>query len=446
MSPFSAREGALEVVTMADIETLARRLGAFGLAVGLTAAAFGAAPPAPWVTGEILVRPGPGIDAGTLDSDRAGLEARLGRRLLDGEVELWLVTPGLEADIAQLAAQLPSISWAEPNYTAEAFDTVPNDSGFGAQWGHVRIGSAAAWDVATGDAAITIAVIDTGVDTGHPDLAAKIVAGHDFVDDDADPHDLNGHGTHVAGVAAAVTDNGVGIAGTSWGARIMPIRVLDADGWGSTADITDGITWARQHGASVLNLSLGGSEYSHAMEDAVAAAHAAGCLVVAAMGNYRTAGNPTNYPAAYDHVLAVAATATDDTYAYYSQYGPHCDLAAPGGEMSYYHDPDGVYSTTPTYACTLSGLGYSLNYDRLQGTSQAAPFVAGVAAILRGMLPFASPDAIEGVLERTATDRGPVGWDPDYGWGLLRADVAVGSVLFGDGFESGTTAAWSGTS
>lgn len=214
--------------------------------------------------------------------------------------------------------------------------------------------------------------------------------------------------------------------------------------WGHSR-IGSRTAWARQHGASILNLSLGGSEYSQAMQDAVTSAHAAGRLVVAAMGNYRTSGNPTNYPAACNHVLAVAATGTDNTYAYYSQYGPHCDLAAPGGEMSYYHDPDGIYSTTPTYACTMSGQGYSLNYDRLQGTSQATPFVAGVAAILRGMLPFSGPDVIQQILQRTATDLGPAGWDPDYGWGLLQADDAVRAVIFGDGLESGGSGAWSAT-
>lgn len=405
----------------------------------------GGEPRPSWISGEILVRPADGLEAATLDSLRATFGAVLERRLLDGAVELWRIDSGRELDLAREITNRPEIHWAEPNFTIVAFDTVPNDPGFGNQWGHTHIGSVAAWDVSTGGTEVTIAILDSGIDSGHPDLAAKIVAGYDFVDDDADPHDLHGHGTHVAGIAAATTDNAVGIAGTSWGARIMPIRVLDENASGTTADFTDGITWATQHGASILNLSLGGPNYSQAMQDAIDAAHAAGVLVIAAMGNYRTSGNPTNYPAACNHVLAVSATGPDGTWAYYSQYGPHCDLAAPGGEMSYYHDPDGIYSTTPTYSCTLSGLGYSLNYDRLQGTSQAAPFVAGVAAILRGLQPSAGPDAIEGILEQTANDLGPAGWDPDYGWGMLNASAALDVSIFGDGFESGTTSAWSTT-
>ncbi len=193
----------------------------------------------------------------------------------------------------------------------------------GPQWGHAQIASTSAWDHPTGSAEIVIAVIDTGIDGGHPDLASKIVPGYDFVDDDADPTDLHGHGTHVAGIAAAVTNNTVGIAGTSWGAMVMPIRVLNEDGYGIAEDIVDGITWATTHGAHILNLSLGGSSYSQAQQDAVNPAHVAGHLVIAAMGNRRDYGNPTSYPAACDNVMAVAATNTNNGYSWFSQFGPH---------------------------------------------------------------------------------------------------------------------------
>jgi len=413
---------------------------------GHPVAARGTGPATRHVAGEVLVHPVADVDPATLEALRAEHHGRLERRLLDGSVEVWRVPAGGERELAGRIATAPGVLWAEPNFVYEAFATVPNDPGFSAQWNHARVRSTAAWDVATGSPQITIAIIDSGVDPGHPDLSAKLAAGYDFVDGDADPTDTNGHGTHVAGIAAAATDNGVGVAGMSWGARIMPIRVLDEDGHGTVADIVDAVTWARQHGASVLCLSLGGSDFSQALQNAVTTAHGAGRLVIAAMGNFRGSGNPTNYPAACDHVLAVAGTASDNTYAYYSQYGPHCDLAAPGGEMSYIHDSNGVYSTMPTYACTPTGFGYSLNYDRLQGTSQAAPMVAGAAAILRGMIPSAGPDVVQRILERTAADRGPAGWDPDYGWGLLDASDAVHSVVFGDGFESGGTGGWGGGS
>jgi serine protease len=265
------------------------------------------------------------------------------------------------------------------------------------------------------------------------------------VEDDSDPTDLHGHGTHVAGIAAAATNNGVGIAGMSWGAMIMPVRVLDKDGWGSYEDISNGITWAATHGADILNLSLGGTSYSQAMQDAVNAAHAAGVLVVAAMGNDRGT-NSTNYPAACTNVMAVAAANIDNRYANYSQYGAHCDIAAPGGEMSYLGDSYGVFSTLPTYDCTFTtAYGYSKNYDYLQGTSQAAPFVSGLAAIFRSIAPSFTPDQVQALIQDTATDLGPAGWDQDYGWGRINAAAALSAYVFADGFEFDNTSAWSAT-
>jgi len=198
------------------------------------------------------------------------------------------------------------------------------------------------------------------------------------------------------------------------------------------------------NGADILNLSLGGPTFSQAMQDEVNAAHAAGRLVVAAMGNDRT-NNPTDYPAACDNVFAVAATNRYDNYAPYSQYGSHCDIAAPGGEMNYLHDSNGVYSTMPTYSCYYhTQWGYSLSYDYLRGTSQAAPFVSGLAALVWSRAGGLSPDDVQVLIENTATDRGPAGWDEDYGWGLIDAEAALLATdhIFSDGFETGDMSAW----
>lgn len=361
------------------------------------------------------------------------------RSLYSSDVRLMQVPAGREVEIAKALSADPGVDFAEPNYRYYAFDTTPNDPHFGKQWAHTRMQSEAAWDVSTGNSSITIAIIDSGVDLGHPDLAGKLVAGHDFVDDDNTPSDANGHGTHVAGIAAAVTNNATGIAGTSWGAKIMPVRVLDAAGSGYNADITDGMTWAYQHGADILNLSLGGTTYSQAMQNAVNAAHTAGSLIVAAMGNCRNSGpscptaNPVTYPAAYDNVFAVSATDSADTYANYSQYGTHCDIAAPGGEMTYYGDPGGIFSTMPTYAVYLtSNYGYLNNYDRLQGTSQASPHVAGLAALVWSVVPTLTHDEVQNVIEQTADDLGPAGWDQNYGWGRINAYTTLTSVAVPD--------------
>jgi thermitase len=387
--------------------------------------------------GEILVKFRDGVSASAAENVPARFQATRLRALRQNGVDLWRVPEGRElATIKQLAAD-PHVEYAEPNYVYQA-SIEPNDPYFdaGKQWAHAVIDSPGAWDLSIGDASTVIAVIDTGIDETHPDLAGKIVAGWDFVDDDGDPHDLNGHGTHVAGIAAAVTNNAAGVAGMNWRARVMPVRVLNQEGQGYNSDIADGIVWAYQHGARVLNLSLGGSWFSWTMQAAIADAYAAGTLVVAAMGNCRTQNpsscpqsNPTQYPAAYDHVLAVAATGMDDLYTYYSQYGPHCDVAAPGGEMSAYHDPRGIVSTMPTYPAYLTtSYRYATQYDYLQGTSQATPYVSGLAALVWALEPALTPDQVQATIETTATDLGDPGWDPDYGYGRIDARAALEAV------------------
>ena len=390
-----------------------------------------------FVAGEVLVKLRAGVSASAVHSLQSQYDAAYVQTLYGSEVELWRVAEGQEQALVEKLNADPAVEYAEPNYIYYAFDAgpaaadvTPNDPHFSKQWAHPMIGSPAAWDISTGSSSVVIAIIDTGIDSGHPDLSAKIVAGYDFVDDDTDPRDENGHGTHVAGIAAASTDNGVGIAGMDWQARIMPVRVLNAEGEGKTSDIVAGINWAYQHGARVLNLSLGGPGDSQAMQDAVTAAHSSGSLVVAAMGNDRVA-NPTSYPAAYEHVMAVSATGPSDTFASYSQYGPHCDIAAPGGQMAGLYDPKGIYSTMPTYAVYLNTAhGYNQNYDTLQGTSQATPHVSGLAALLWARTPSLTPDQVQERIQDTADDLGPTGWDQDYGWGRINAEAAllVGAV------------------
>ncbi|HPD42220.1 MAG TPA: S8 family serine peptidase, partial [Anaerolineae bacterium] len=159
-------------------------------------------------------------------------------------VQLLQVPVGQELALMKQLNADPRVDYAEPDYIYRAFGA-PNDPKYSYQWAHTeRLQSAAAWDITTGSDAVIIAVIDTGIDEMHPDLKEKIVAGYDFVEGDTTPHDLNGHGTHVAGIAAALTNNGVGVAGMSWNARIMPLRVLDASGSGTNSNIVSAINWA----------------------------------------------------------------------------------------------------------------------------------------------------------------------------------------------------------
>lgn len=378
--------------------------------------------------GELLLR----FEADVPASVAADVPARYGtqrvRTLYHSDVEVWRVPQGQELALAEQLSADPSIAYAEPNYVYRAF-VEPNDPDWIKQWALQKVGAPAAWDLSTGSADVIVAIIDTGVDDTHPDLVGKLVDGYDFVDYDTDPHDLNGHGTHCAGIAAAAANNGTGIAGLDWQARIMPIRALNERGNGYVSDITDGIIWAYEHGAIVLSLSLGGLNASNAMQDAINDAHAAGSLVVAAMGNDRQDDNPTNYPAACNNVVAVAATDPNDQYAPYSQFGSHCDIAAPGGVMSYYHDPNGIYSTMPTYPVYLTTqYSYDTHYDYLKGTSQATPHVAGLASLIWAINPGLAPDQVQDIIESTAVDLGGAGWDPDYGHGRIDALAALGAV------------------
>lgn len=360
------------------------------------------------------------------------------RSLYNSDVQLIRVPEGRELQIAAALNADPGVIYAEPNYVYHIFD-IPNDPFYNNQWAHPIIQSPDTWSVTTGSNAIVIAIIDTGVDLNHPDLAGKLVAGYDFVDGDAIPSDENGHGTHVAGIAAAVTNNGVGVTGMSWGARIMPVRVLNNQGSGTTAKVAEGIHWAYQNGADIINLSLGGKDYSQAMQEAINAAHAAGSLVIAAMGNCRYAStacgstdNPIQYPAANNNVMAVAATNRNDSYAYYSQYGAHCDVAAPGGDMRVQRS-NGIYSTMPTYAVYMTtSYNYTNNYDYLQGTSQATPHVSGLAALIWSLNPALTPNEVQSVIEQTADDLGAAGKDNDYGWGRINAYRAVTSLIIPD--------------
>jgi len=298
------------------------------------------------------------------------------------------------------------IKKADPNYIVEMTDVYPNDPGFGYQYGLINIRAPQGWQINRGSAGVTIAIVDTGIEMSHPDLAPKLVAGYDFVNNDSNPNDDNGHGTHVAGIAAASTNNGVGVAGVSWGARLMPVKVLDAFGNGTYSNVAQGIIWATDHGAQVINLSLGGSSPNSVLQNAVDYAYSRGVVLVAATGN--SGSNFVLYPAHYPNVIAVAATDATNTRAGFSNYGPEVSLSAPGVT---------IYSTQ------YGGYGYR------NGTSMAAPFVSGLAALLRGIPGNAvGPDQIAWEMESTALDLGIPGPDQYYGYGLIQMDAAINLI------------------
>lgn len=358
------------------------------------------------------------------------------------------VPPGQEQQAASLAKQNPAVAFAEPDYiiTADSGSSsgrIPDDPFYDQQWSLQKIGVSIAWEVTTGLPDVLIAVVDSGVQLDHPDLADKIwtnpgeIPGNQLDDDgkgkvddvhgwhfyhqdtnlgfvpaeDANVSDDFGHGTHVAGIVAASTNNQTGISGISWNSRIMPVKVLDQYGSGFYSDIAAGIIYAADNGAKIINLSLGGVQPSELLRSAVDYAHNHGALVIAAAGN---SGAAVLYPAAYDPALAVAATDKNDQRPAFSNFGPQVDLAAPGTN---------IYSTW-----------YRSNYFTKSGTSMATPHVAGVAALLWSYNPSLTADEIARILMHSAVDIEPAGVDIYTGWGRLSAaravDYLVRSTMF----------------
>jgi subtilisin family serine protease len=295
------------------------------------------------------------------------------------------------------------VRYAEYDGLVQALDVFPNDPGFQYQYGLINIRAPQGWAISTGSSIVTIAVIDSGVDATHPDLVAKLLPGYDFVESDNIPQDEYGHGTHVSGIAAASSNNGMGVSGVSWGAQILPVRVLDAGGNGSYATLAAGIIWAVDHGAQILNLSLGGTAPNSTLLNAVNYATDRGALIIAASGNDGS-GN-LRYPARYPVVVSVGSTNSINQRSGYSNYGTGLDLMAPG---------ESIYSTNP-------GGGYGFR----TGTSMSTPFVSGLAAILWGMSGYGSALSVETAMEKTALDLGNPGWDGEYGYGLIQMDAAL---------------------
>jgi len=338
--------------------------------------------------------------------------------------------------LLELRRQLASFSWfenIEPNYIAKACEeVVPNDEYYPLQWHYVDIKLPSAWAETKGSIDVVIAVLDTGVRFHHPDLEGVFYStGYDFIDNDNDPTDpgnpdnpsAQSHGTHVAGTIAALTGNSKGVAGVTWGksglsAKILPVRVLGSDGSGSYFQVSQGIIYAVEHGAKVINMSLGGAPGSSVLHDAVKYAHNNDVVIVCAAGNEN---GPVSYPAAYSETIAVGAVRWDWTRAYYSNYGPEIDVVAPGGDTSVDQNwdgyADGILSTT--WSPELGD-----HYAFLQGTSMAAPHVTGVVALMMSV-GISGVEEIRSTLRATAYDLGASGFDWEYGYGLVDAYKAV---------------------
>jgi hypothetical protein len=380
---------------------------------------------APHVPGQMLVK-----FSVTAPAAAATLAAQTGLSVQDTIPQLGIaVVEAAEAatgaELAAMAIALeasPAVEWAEPNYTF-TLDATPDDPYYATNQGPYlnRLEMPAAWDYAMGQSGVIIAVLDTGVYADHPDLASGIwtnskefygksgidddgngfiddVHGWNFPDGNNQIYDDYGHGTHVAGIAAARINNGVGIAGMAGGATIMPVDVFNY-AIGTYEDLIRAIIYATDNGARVINMSLGATSYSRGEEAAVDYAWNHGVVVVAAAGN--TGRNTYHYPAAHRNAIAVAATDANDNRAGFSTYGDFVDVAAPGVSV----------------LSTLTSGGYGA----MSGTSMATPHVAGLAALLFSLNPQLTNTQVRELIETNVDDFGAAGWDPYFGSGRINA-------------------------
>lgn len=293
------------------------------------------------------------------------------------------------------------VAYAEPDFVAQRFMT-PDDTLYAKQWNLAKINAPTAWNVSQGGYG-PIAIVDTGIDAGHSDLSGEVSGGYNFVNDTNDTSDDNGHGTHVAGIIAGVTNNSNGIASIGYKGGLMPVKVLDANGSGTYGDVANGIVYAANHGAKIINLSLGGSSASQTLQSAVSYAEQKGVIVVAAAGN--NGNNAAVYPADYPGVIAVSATTSSDDLASFSSYGSNITVSAPGvGIISTYNN--GGYAT-------------------MSGTSMAAPEVAGLLGLALSQNSPSGSALLSG-LEQSADKIGPYpynasGWNQYFGYGRINA-------------------------
>jgi thermitase len=309
-------------------------------------------------------------------------------------------------DVVRWLRNRRDVEFAEPDWILPPANTVPNDPQFPNQWHLSKIAAPAAWDSVIGSPSVVIAILDTGCDPNHPDLAPKYVPGWNFYDNNSDWSDVYGHGTAVAGCAAAVTNNAQGVAGVAWDCRIMPIRISDPNGYANLSTITSALVWAADQGARVANISYRVSEYS-SLQSAAQYFVSKGGVVTVSAGNQATFISDPDNP----YVLTVGATTSSDTLASFSNTGNIVDMVAPGSNIT----------------TTQRGGGYAT----WSGTSFSAPITAGVAALVIAAQPGLSGRQVMQVLIESCDDLGATGWDPAYGWGRLNAQKAVARALSG---------------
>ncbi|MCP5159414.1 MAG: S8 family serine peptidase [Gammaproteobacteria bacterium] len=361
------------------------------------------ATPKSWAEGRILVQTKAGLSDTELDKVLKSHNGKAIGHIRQINLHLVQVPPHAEEAVARALANNPHVKFAELDMQVEA-EQIPNDPNYASAWHLPKIQAPTAWDSSQGNN-VTIAILDTGVDASHPDLIGQLVTGWNSASGNADTADIYGHGTKVAGTAAATTNNGIGVAGVAGAARIMPVRVTnDPSGYAYWSSIANGLAWAADHGARVANISYEATG-SSSIASAAQYLQGKGGVTVVAAGNSGADPGYSDSP----YMISVSATASNDTKASWSNFGYFVDVAAPGVNI---------------WTTTNGG-----SYGAVSGTSFSSPVTAGVVALMIAANPSLSPTVLEEILENTADDLGSAGRDTYYGYGRVNAAAAVQTAM-----------------
>ena len=353
-----------------------------------------------WAKGRILVQPLAGVSDQKLASILSAHGGKTISKITAINVHIVELPANVnEKAIAALLANHPQLKFAEVDGIASS-DQLTNDTYYPNQWHLPIINAPAAWDNSTGSGVI-IAILDSGIDSTHPDLAARIIPGYNFVENNTDTTDLWGHGTKCAGVAAAIGNNAEGTAGVAWNSQILPVRISDSTGYTYWSNMAAGLNWAADHGARGASISFNGINGSSTVLSAAQYFRSKGGVVVCSAGN--TGGSQAYAPS--DYLINVSATDSGDALASWSSFGQYVDVSAPGV---------GIWTTS-------MGGGYSAP----SGTSFSCPMTAGIVALMFSAKPSLTPTQIQSLLFSTAKDLGDAGWDQYFGHGRVDAAAAV---------------------
>lgn len=358
--------------------------------------ALAAPPTSKRVSGELLVQVRAGAARDALDGEFKRLGATAAQEIPGIKVKRIRINEANRDKVKAALTRNPQVTFVEDNFLAQGLLT-PSDTTYPSQWHLPKIAAPQGWDLSTGSKSVPIAIIDSGIDADHPDLAAKLLPGYNFLNGTTVTDDLFGHGTAVAGSAGAIGNNALGVAGVAWDNPLMPLVVLDTNNYATYANIASAIIRAVDQGAKVLNISIGGSSASITLQSAVNYAWSKGAVIVSSAANYSV--STPYYPAACENVLAISATDKYDALSSFSNFGNWIDLAAPGST---------IYTTN-------RGGGYGA----WNGTSFSSPIVAGLAGLIWSVNPALTNAEVVEILKQGADDLGTAGFDPYFGFGRI---------------------------